>query len=48
MWDNIVLGVQTAFHLHNLFFALIGVFIGNLIGVLPGVGTLTAISMRCV
>ncbi|MDK6203664.1 tripartite tricarboxylate transporter permease, partial [Oligella urethralis] len=45
MWDNIVLGVQTAFHLHNLFFALIGVFIGNLIGVLPGVGALTAISM---
>lgn len=45
MWENILIGVQTAFSLHNLFFAFIGVFIGNLIGVLPGVGALTAISM---
>jgi TctA family transporter len=36
--DNITLGFQTAFTLANLFYCLIGVFLGTLIGVLPGLG----------
>lgn len=45
MIDNLILGFQTAFSLHNLMYAFIGVFLGNLIGVLPGIGALAAISM---
>ena len=45
MLDNIILGFETALSLHNLFYSFIGVFIGNLIGVLPGIGALAAISM---
>lgn len=45
MWENVLIGIDSAFSLHNLFFAFVGVFVGNLIGVLPGVGALTAISM---
>jgi TctA family transporter len=39
------LGFQTAFSLHNLMYAFVGVVLGNLIGVLPGIGALAAISM---
>lgn len=45
MIDNLLLGVSTAFSLNNLLYAFAGVFIGNLIGVLPGIGALAAISM---
>lgn len=45
MIDNLILGFQTAFSLHNLIYAFIGVVLGNLIGVLPGIGALAAISM---
>lgn len=45
MFDNILLGVQTAFSLHNLLYAFVGVFLGNVIGILPGIGALAAISM---
>lgn len=45
MIDNLLLGVATAFSLHNLLYALFGVFVGNVIGVLPGIGALAAISM---
>lgn len=45
MVDNILLGFSTALSLHNLLYSFIGVFIGNLIGVLPGIGALAAISM---
>lgn len=43
--DNIMLGFGTALTVHNLMYSFIGVFIGNLIGVLPGIGALAAISM---
>lgn len=43
--DNIILGFSTALTLHNLLYSFLGVFIGNLIGVLPGIGALAAISM---
>lgn len=45
MLDNLLLGIETAFSLNNLLYSFIGVFIGNLIGVLPGIGALAAISM---
>lgn len=43
--DNIALGFQTAFSLQNLFYCFAGVLLGTLIGVLPGIGSLAAISM---
>jgi len=45
MIDNLLLGIATAFSWHNLLLSLFGVFVGNLIGVLPGIGALAAISM---
>jgi putative tricarboxylic transport membrane protein len=43
--DNISLGFQTAFTIANLFYCLIGVFLGTLIGVLPGLGPTATIAM---
>lgn len=43
--DNVIMGFQTALTLNNLMYSFIGVFVGNLIGVLPGIGALAAISM---
>jgi TctA family transporter len=43
--DNISLGFQTAFTFANLFYCLIGVFLGTLIGVLPGLGPTATIAM---
>lgn len=45
MIDNLLLGLQTAFSLQNLIYAFVGVLLGNLVGVLPGIGALAAISM---
>lgn len=45
MLDSIVLGLQTVFDWHNLIFLFVGVFVGNVIGVLPGIGALAAIAM---
>jgi len=45
MIDNLILGFATAFSLHNLMYAFGGVLLGNIIGVLPGIGALAAISM---
>ncbi|WP_313070393.1 tripartite tricarboxylate transporter permease [Melaminivora sp.] len=45
MFDNLILGAQVALHWNNLLYAFAGVFIGNLIGVLPGIGAMAAISM---
>jgi len=38
-------GFEVALQPHNLWWSFVGVLIGNLIGVLPGLGALTAISM---
>ncbi len=45
MLENLMLGISTAFQWHNVLFCFIGVFIGNVIGVLPGIGALAALSM---
>lgn len=43
--DFIVLGLQTALQPNNLLFCFVGVFLGTLVGVLPGIGALTAIAL---
>jgi len=48
MWQSVMdlgYGFGLAFEPHNLFWCFVGVLVGNLIGVLPGTGALTAISM---
>ncbi|MCO4316267.1 tripartite tricarboxylate transporter permease [Phyllobacterium sp. 21LDTY02-6] len=43
--NNLVLGFATAGHPWNLFFCFIGVILGTLIGVLPGIGATATIAM---
>ena len=45
MIDNLALGLQTALSLQNLLYAFIGCLLGTLIGVLPGLGSVTTIAM---
>ena len=42
---NLWIGAQTAFSFANLFYCLIGVFLGTAIGVLPGLGPVATIAM---
>jgi TctA family transporter len=42
---NLGLGLATSFTLANLFYCLVGVFLGTLIGVLPGLGPTATIAM---
>jgi TctA family transporter len=43
--SNLALGLSTAITLTNLLYCLIGVFVGTLIGVLPGLGPTATIAM---
>lgn len=43
--DNVLLGLQTAMTMQNLFYCLVGCLLGTLIGVLPGVGPTTTIAL---
>src|SRR5688572_2875457 len=43
--DNLALGLNTAFTLNNLFFCFIGVTVGTLVGVLPGIGPTATIAL---
>jgi len=43
--DNIILGLETAMTWNNLMWCFVGVFMGTLLGVIPGIGVLAAISM---
>lgn len=45
MFSNVALGFQTALSAYNLFYCFIGVFLGTLLGVIPGIGVMAAISM---
>jgi putative tricarboxylic transport membrane protein len=45
LFDNLILGFGVAFTLQNLFYCFIGVLIGTIIGVLPGIGPLATIAM---
>ncbi|MGO2241573.1 MAG: tripartite tricarboxylate transporter permease [Halomonas sp.] len=44
-FGNLSLGLHTALSLSNLFYCFVGVFLGTLLGVIPGIGVLAAISM---
>jgi putative tricarboxylic transport membrane protein len=45
LFSNLALGIQTAGTPQNLLYCLIGVILGTLIGVLPGIGPLATIAM---
>ncbi len=45
MWDQMLLGIQTAFTLQNMFFAALGCFIGTIIGMLPGLGPMSVVAI---
>jgi len=45
LFGNLIFGFQVAFSLQNLLYCLIGVTVGTLIGVLPGIGPLGTIAM---
>ena len=44
-WNNLSLGVQVAFTAQNLLYCFLGVTLGNLMGVIPGVGAVAAVSI---
>jgi len=43
--DNLLLGLSVALTLSNLFWCFVGVVLGMFVGVLPGIGSLAAISL---
>lgn len=45
LFENIALGLSTALTPENLLYCLIGVTLGNLVGVIPGIGALAAMSL---
>jgi TctA family transporter len=45
LFSNLILGFSVALSFQNLWFCFIGVFVGTLIGVLPGIGPLATIAM---
>jgi TctA family transporter len=44
-WDHLILGFTTALSLSNFVYCAIGVLLGTLIGVLPGIGPVAGVSM---
>ncbi|SFU22836.1 tripartite tricarboxylate transporter permease [Mesorhizobium sp. YR577] len=45
LYTNVLLGLSTALAPQNLFYCFVGVVVGMLVGVLPGIGAMAAISM---
>ena len=45
MLDNLVLGFETALTPENIFWCFIGVLVGTVIGVLPGLGSATGVAV---
>jgi TctA family transporter len=45
LFQNILLGLQVAVSPSNLMYCLLGVFLGQLLGALPGIGSLVAITL---
>src|SRR5512136_2604361 len=44
-WNNLALGFSVAVTPFNLLLALVGVFLGTIIGVLPGIGPMTGVAL---
>ncbi len=45
IFSSLAIGAKTAFSLNNIFYCFIGVTLGTVVGVLPGLGALAAISL---
>ena len=45
IFHNILMGFEVALSLHNLLFCFVGVTLGTLIGVLPGIGPVTGVAI---
>jgi putative tricarboxylic transport membrane protein len=45
IFNNLLLGLDTAFSFVNLWYCLVGVFVGTAVGVLPGLGPTATIAM---
>ena len=45
MWEGIALGLSTALTPTNLFMVMVGCFVGTFIGMLPGLGPISAIAL---
>jgi len=45
MIDNLILGFQTAFTAENIFWCFIGVLLGTVIGLMPGLGSTTGVAI---
>lgn len=45
LFENIALGIETAFTVDALLFCFVGVFVGTFVGALPGIGPLVSISV---
>lgn len=44
-FENVALGLETALSLNNLMYCFLGVLIGMVVGIIPGIGTLAAMSI---
>ena len=47
MIEGILIGLTTALTFQNIFMVMIGCFFGTIIGMLPGLGPMTAIALIC-
>ena len=45
LFDNLGLGIETALRIENLFWCFIGVLLGTMVGVLPGIGPIATIAL---
>jgi putative tricarboxylic transport membrane protein len=45
MLDNLILGIQTAFTVQNLIWCFVGVLVGTVIGLMPGLGSTTGVAI---
>jgi len=45
MLDGLLIGFQTAMSMQNIMFVIFGCFVGTFIGMLPGLGPITAIAL---
>lgn len=45
MFDGIMLGLSTVLDWNNLLYVIVGCFVGTFIGMLPGLGPITAIAL---
>ena len=45
MSEGLLLGLQTALSMQNILFVIFGCFVGTFIGMLPGLGPITAIAL---